>query len=59
VLLAALIKSAVPVSPSERDEIAALLEATGQPAGAVARLSVSQPGAPGQHRYGDDAGGDA
>jgi hypothetical protein len=45
VLLAGLIKGSAPVSPAERDELAALLEATGQPAGAVARLSVSQPGA--------------
>jgi hypothetical protein len=59
VLLAALINTNVPVSAAERDELAALLEATGQPAGAAARLSVSQPGAPGQHRYGDDAGKDA
>ena len=59
VLLAALINTNAPVSAAERDELAALLEATGQPAGAAARLSVSQPGAPGQHRYGDDAGKDA
>ena len=59
VLLAALINTNVPVSAAERDELAALLEATGQPAGAAARLSVSQPGALGQHRDGDDAGKDA
>jgi hypothetical protein len=45
VLLAALAKSGAPVSPAERDELAAMLEATGQPAGAVARLSISPPGA--------------
>jgi hypothetical protein len=33
----------VPVSPGERDELAARLQATGQPAGAVAGLTVSQP----------------
>jgi hypothetical protein len=45
VLLAGLIKTSAPISPAERDELAAMLEATGQPAGAVARLSVRQPGA--------------
>jgi hypothetical protein len=43
VLLAGLINSNTPVGPAERDELAALLEANGQPAGAVARLSVSEP----------------
>jgi hypothetical protein len=45
VLLTGLIKNHVPVSPAERDELTALLEANGQPAEAVARLSVSAPGA--------------
>jgi hypothetical protein len=45
VLLAGLINGNAPVSAAERDELAALLEATGQPAGAVARLSVARPGA--------------
>lgn len=45
VLLAALAKSGAPVSLAERDELAAMLEATGQPAGAVVGLSISQPGA--------------
>lgn len=43
-LLAGLIKSNTAVSPAERNELATLLEAAGQPAGAVARLRVSQPG---------------
>jgi hypothetical protein len=42
-LLAGLITSCVPVSPAERDELAAMLEATGRPARAAAGLSVSQP----------------
>jgi hypothetical protein len=45
VLLSALTKSSVPISPAERDELAAMLEATGQPVEAVARLSLSLPGA--------------
>jgi hypothetical protein len=40
VLLTALTKSGAPVSPAERDELAAMLGATGQPAGAVVRLSI-------------------
>jgi hypothetical protein len=59
VLLAALINANVPVSGAERDELAALLKAAGLPLGAVARLSISQPGALGQHRYGDEAEADA
>jgi hypothetical protein len=44
-LLAGLADSNAPVSPAERDEFAVLLRATGKPGGAVAGLSVSQPGA--------------
>ena len=58
-LIAGLINTKAQLSAAELDELAALFAATGQPAGAVARLSVSQPGAPGRHRYGDDAGKDA
>ena len=59
VLLAGLINGNAPVSAAERDELAALLEATGQPVGAVARLSVRRPDALEQRRCGDDAEGAA
>ena len=45
VLLAALTKNGAPVSPAERDELAAMLDATWQPDGEVAKLSISHPGA--------------
>lgn len=47
VLVAGLIENSVPVSPAERGELTTMLEAAGQPAGPVARLSVGQPGAVG------------
>ena len=44
-LLAALITSSVPVSPAERDELRAMLEAAERPARTAAGLNVSRPGA--------------
>jgi hypothetical protein len=44
-LLGVLVKGGAPVSAAERDELVAMLEAAGQPAGAAAGLSVVSPGA--------------
>ena len=44
-LIGALVKGGAPVSVAERDELVAMLEAAGQPAGAAAGLAVVSPGA--------------